>query len=216
MTSDAVLRLLDARAPSETAAHARLVAWPLFQKIARGRYEASTPARIAAADVADAISAATGRKVGRIVLSSSGDKDAFFGAIYDDRVEYEGTLSSSLRERNWVPLVGLLTRSFGEEWPKVRDEVWRALRADVASPLRIAFWDDPDRGPAVDAAENLMTALFYYVALAVAGDLPRLTALDRLVRMLNYGVPIGSRKGAVDEWIVALAPVAKLRMQRPR
>lgn len=161
---------------------------PLFGLAQIGRYEIARH-RIDGAEACAAIAAATGRRVERIVISSSRDHREFLMAPYGG-LPFDTTLGGALYQALWPALEASLQKRFGPEWRQAKDQVWDCLRQDIAEPLRLAYWDDPLEAPPTGAGESVMTSLFYYVAAATAGNATMVTILGPLLNLLPFIVPI--------------------------
>jgi hypothetical protein len=205
----AVRRFLrGSRDPSVADAALRAL-WPLAQKAARGRYELAARVRIDAGEACAAIALATGLAVDRIVIESCPDHGAFLRPPYGGRVDFGRTLGGSLLDKRWPSLRSGLEARYGPEWPAAKDEAWRCLRADIAEPLRLPFWDDPSEGPRCGAGESVMTALFYMIGFAAAGDASRFASIAPLVRLLPKIVPVCEDPTQANAWIAYLPPIAR-------
>jgi hypothetical protein len=183
--------------------------WPMFQgPVRRGRYEISAPVKIDGAAVCDAIARATGRETRFISVSSSADHRAFIAPPYGG-TPYENGLAPALMARHWAAIEEGLRARFGTTYARRKDELWNCLKSDVASPLDLPFWEDPEAAPRYGAGESVMTTLVYFAAAAVGGLGDVVGALEPLVRLLPTIVPVCVDPTRADAWIVALPPIAR-------
>lgn len=201
-------RFLSARgAPSRLAVGAVEIAGPVLLA-ADGRRPKVVPIRPASDDdVRRAITLATGRDVAavaRVGVSGLGDETR---AAYNEAVPFEGSLHLRLLERHFDGIRSRVFAAYGRAaWPAFKDDLWSALRTQVAYPLGLRFWDDPDDGPVSSVGESVMTSLFYLFAAAATDDAPSVDAITPLVRLFPSVVPIGEMTARPGTWLIADVP----------
>lgn len=201
-------RFLSARgAPSRLAVGATEIAGPVLHAAAGRRPKVVALRPASDEQVRQAISLATGRPVdaiSRVAVAGLGDET---GAAYGDAVPFEGSLHLRLLERHFEPIRGAAMAARGRsDWPAFKDGLWDALRTQVAYPLGLSYWDDPDDGPRSSVGESVMTSLFYLFAAAATDDAARVRELTPLVQLFPTVVPIGELASRPGTWLVADAP----------
>lgn len=201
-------RFLSARGtPSRLAVGATEIAGPVLYAAA-GRRLKVVPIRPASDDdVRHAIALATGRDVAtvaRVSVAGLGDER---GAAYNEAVPFEGSLHLRLLERHFDGIRSRVFATYGRaSWPNFKDGLWDALRSEVAYPLGLRFWDDPDDGPVSSVGESVMTSLFYLFAAAATDDAQRVEELTPLVKLFPAIAPIGELSARPGTWLVADVP----------
>jgi hypothetical protein len=203
-----ITRFLSSRgAPSRLAAGAVETAGPVLHAAAGHRPKAAALRPVPDAQIAAAIASATGRDVtaiSRITVLGLGDER---GAAYGDAVPFEGSLHLRLLERHFEGIRARVIASRGrDEWPRFKDGLWDALRHQVAYPLGLRFWDDPDDGPRSSVGESMMTSLFYLFAAAATDDADGAANLTPLVSLFPAVVPIGEITSSPGTWLVVDVP----------
>lgn len=203
-----ISRFLSARGtPSRIAVGATEIAGPVLHAAAGRRLKVVAIRPPSDDQVRLAISAATGRDVAavaRIRVAGLGDET---GAAYNAAVPFEGSLHLRLLERHFDGIRDRVCAMHGRAaWPTFKDGLWDALRAQVAYPLGLRFWDDPDDGPVSSVGESVMTSLFYLFAAAATDDAARVEDLTPLVRLFPAIAPIGEMASHPGTWLVADVP----------
>lgn len=203
----AIKAIMDAHAVSRPLATAALQAiWPIQQKAFLGRYEIAS-VRIDPKATAKAIAAAIGKTVHNVAIDVTKNARAFISGRHD--IEYTAGLGFLIGQHR-TSLNAMLAAEYGEKWPAFRDGLWDALRIDIASRLDLTFWDDPNTVPArATVGDNLVTALYHFLAAAAVGDVDGSESLGGLIRILPSVVPIGERPRDSGEWLLVMPPVAK-------
>ncbi len=169
-------------------------------------------------DLTAAIALATGKQVeGVRLLELTKRHDAEHvekPTIFDDRVfrydqnlPFGNSLCVFLWESSWQTLRAQLTEIVGfDNVGRFEDELKALLRQEVGEPLKLRFYDQQSFVPTSPSGESILTALYYYLAFTVVGDLERMRRLEPLIRCLGRAIPIAELADYPGRWVAARVP----------
>jgi hypothetical protein len=184
---------------------------PLMQRAASGRWRLAPADRLDTKEAVRAITAATGRKVSKVVPVSSSDPMPKLDWMTDDA--HLKAAQSALTASVWQSLGVILQAHYhddrkgdfgmrvglGQQVADVAERFLIAAVCDIFSRgLHLAF-----RG-ALDTSlvESLRASLIHYIAFAAAGNTARVAELQPLIHCLTRLIPIGIKRGEPETWLV--------------